>query len=186
LNLFGQATNNTADVSVSAVATIQALPGLPIVVVEGLCDKGNVTLDFQSGGKSTAGWETYYIDATSTTEVRNLWRALPDCAGQPVVDIGYCGNIANGVNRTIFNEILRPMFKNNPNDCYLIPVIKQGGNLTSCQNIKDWARFCPAPGDAAFPNEGLYGTVTCGQSTWTSRDTKCYVPRLIRDAKSGM
>src|SRR5678816_806231 len=48
LNLFGQASNKTADVSVSAVAVNQALPGLPIVVVQGLCGQtGDVELDFQ-------------------------------------------------------------------------------------------------------------------------------------------
>src|SRR5262245_41930143 len=36
-NLFGQPTKTTADVSVSAVAVNQALPGLPIVVVQALC-----------------------------------------------------------------------------------------------------------------------------------------------------
>lgn len=36
LNLFGQTTETTANVSVSAVAVNQALPALPIVVVQGL------------------------------------------------------------------------------------------------------------------------------------------------------
>jgi Flp pilus assembly protein TadG len=186
LNLFGQTASATADVSTSAVAVIRALPGLPIAISKSICGT-NATLDFQSGGSSTAGWETYYIDATSTTEVRNLWDSLPLCQGQPIVDVGYCGNIANGVNATIFNQIIQPMFQANPNDCYLIPVIPNAGNFNQCQTIVDWARFCPAPGAAAFPGQGkLYGNVTCGQSTWTSRDTKCYVPFLVRDKKSGM
>ena len=58
-------------------------------------------LDFQAGGKSTAGWETYQIDNASTSEVRGLFEKLPYCAGQPAIDVGYCGNIANGVNQTI-------------------------------------------------------------------------------------
>jgi Flp pilus assembly protein TadG len=191
LNVFGQATKNTADVSVSAVAVNQALPGLPIVVVQGLCNRaGEVVLDFQSGGSSTAGWETYQIDNASTTEVRNLWEKLPYCAGQPAIETGYCGNVANGVNATIFNSILKPMFQADPSRCYLVPVVPSGGNLTQCQNISDWAQFCPAQGNNtadAFPSQGaLKGTVTCGQSPWTSRDTKCYVQRLVRDKTSGM
>ncbi len=169
----------------------QALPGLPIVVVQGLCNKtGEVVLDFQSGGNSTAGWETYQIDNASTTEVRNLWEKLPYCAGQPAIETGYCGNVANGVNATIFNSILKPMFQADPSRCYLIPVIPNGGNLNQCQNIADWAQFCPAQGNNtadAFPSQGaLKGTVTCGQSPWTSRDTQCYVQRLVRDKTSGM
>jgi Flp pilus assembly protein TadG len=184
-NLFGQTTSNTADVSVSAVGVIRALPGLPIAISQNLCGT-TATLDFQSGGRSTSGWETYYIENASTTQVRDLWRALPFCSGQPIVDIGYCGNIANGVNATIFNQILKPMFQANPNDCYLIPVVPNAGNFNQCQTIIDWAQFCPDKTNA-FPGQGkLYGKVTCGQSTFTSRDTKCYVPFLVRDTKSGM
>jgi Flp pilus assembly protein TadG len=189
LNLLGATTPGTSNVSVSAVAVIQALPGLPIVVTQSLCGT-NATLDFQSGG--TAGWETYYIDNASTSEVRNLWNALPFCSGQPVVDTGYCGNVANGVNQTIVDANLKPMFKADPKACYLIPVVKTGGNFNQCQTITDWASFCPAckpNGDCtdAFPKTGqLQGTVTCGQSPWSSRDTKCYVPSLVRDTKSGM
>jgi hypothetical protein len=178
-------------VSVSATAVIRALPALPIAVIQNLCGK-TTTLDFQSGGSGTAGWETYQIENASTTEVRNLWEALPLCSGQPIVDVGYCGNLANGVNATIFNQHIKPKFEANPTDCYLIPVVPNGGNLNQCQKIVDWAQFCPActpSGDCtnAFPGQGkLYGQVTCGQSTWTSRDTKCYVSSLIRDTKSGM
>ena len=189
-NLLGQTTSATADVSVSAVGVIRALPGLPIAISQSLCGT-NATLDFQSGGSSTSGWETYYIANSSTSQVRALWDALPFCSGQPLVDVGYCGNIANGVNATIFTK-LQDIFHNNPTDCYLLPVIQNSGNFNQCQTIIDWAQYCPActpSGDCtnAFPGQGkLYGKVTCGQSTWTSRDTKCYVPSLVRDTKSGM
>lgn len=192
LNLFGQTTNTTADVSTSAVAVLRAIPGLPIVIKDNLCGEQAAILDFQTGNAGTAGWETYYIDNTSTTEVRNLWESLPFCAGQPIVDIGFCGNIANGVNATIFNDHLKPMFKAEPQRCYLLPVVEKGGNFNQCRTITDWAQFCPACGSSidcadAFPGQGkLKGKVTCGQSTWTSRDTKCYVPFLVRDTKSGM
>jgi hypothetical protein len=188
--LFGQTTSTTADVSTSAVAVIRALPGLPIVITDGLCGKEEAILDLQNG--NTAGWETYYIENTSTTWVRDLWEALPFCSGQPIVDIGYCGNIANGVNATIFNDHLKPMFKAEPTRCYLIPVVKHNGNFNQCQTITDWAQFCPACGSSvdcanAFPGQGqLKGKITCAQDTWFSRDTKCYVPFLVRDTKSGM
>lgn len=188
LNLFGHTTSNTADVRVSAVGVIRALPGLPIVVTDNLCGGPMVTqeLDFQSGTKSNAGWETYYIENASTSQVRDLWEALPFCSGQPIVDVGYCGNVANGVNETIVNGHLKPMFKAEPNRCYLIPVVKQGATLNQCQTITDWASFCP-DGKDPFPKTGfLKGTVTCGQTTWDSRDTKCYVPFLVRDKTSGM
>ena len=191
LNLFGQSAKTTTDVNVSAVAVNQALPGLPIVVVQSLCGQpGDVELDFQSGGKSTGGWETYQIDNASSDEVRGLFDKLPYCAGQPAIDVGYCGNVANGVNATVFNGNLKPMFKADPSRCYLIPVIPNGGNLNQCQNIVDWAQFCPAKGNNtadAFPSQGvLKGTVTCGQNVFDSRDSQCFVQRLVRDKPSGM
>lgn len=190
LNLFGQPTSKTADVSVSAVAVNQALPGLPIVVVEGLCGINDAILDFQTGGKSSAGWETYQIENASTDEIRELFEKLPFCAGQPAIDVGYCGNIANGVNETIFNGHLKPMFAADPNRCYLVPVIKNAGNLNQCQKITDWAKFCPDKGNKtkdAFPGPGkLKGSVTCGQSVFESRDSLCFVQRLVRDKVSGM
>lgn len=190
LNLFGQPMEKTTNVNVSAVAVNQALPGLPIVVVENTCNQGSVVLDFRTGGKGNAGWETYQIINASTDQVRGLFEKLPYCAGQPAIDVGYCGNIANGVNETIFNGHIKPLFEADPNRCYLIPVIKHGGNLTQCQPISDWASFCPDKGNGtkdAFPGPGLMkGSVTCGQSVWSSRDTQCYVQRLIRDIPSGM
>ena len=186
LNLFGFSAPGTSDVSVSAVAVKQAIPGLPIVVAESLCGGTTVTLDFQSGGKSTAGWETYHLQNASTSQVRALFEGLPTCQGQPLVDVGYCGYIANGVNETIVNGTLKPMFKAEPDRCYLIPVIKNGGNFNQCQKITDWASFCPDKEDP-FPSTGkLKGTVTCGENIWDSTDTKCYVTRLVRDVKSGM
>ncbi|MGH7798277.1 MAG: pilus assembly protein TadG-related protein [Candidatus Binatia bacterium] len=190
LNLFGQATKTTADVSVSAVAVNQALPGLPIVVVQSQCNQSDTILDFQTGGNSTAGWETYQIINASTDEVRGLFEMLPFCQGQPAIDVGYCGNIANGVNATVFNQHLKPMFKADPNRCYLIPVIANGGNLTQCQTIVDWAHFCPNKGnntDDAFPGQGkLRGSVTCGKSPFESTGSLCFVQRLVRDKPSGM
>jgi Flp pilus assembly protein TadG len=190
LNIFGQSTKTTADVSVSAVAVNQALPGLPIVVTQGLCGKSDAILDFQSGGASTSGWETYQYQNASTQKVLEIFESLPICQGQPPIDIGYCGYIANGVNQTIVNSYLKPMFKADPSRCYLIPVIPDSGNLVQCQKIVDWAKFCPAQGNNtadAFPKVGeLKGSVTCGQSVWTSRDTQCYVQRLVRDKPSGM
>jgi Flp pilus assembly protein TadG len=187
-NLFGQPTQNTTDVRVSAVAVNQALPGLPIVVSDTICQGPNrtVILDFQTGNVATAAWETYEVDNASTTEVRDLWQKLPFCAGQPNIDTGYCGNVANGVNQTVVNDILQPMVQANPNRCYLLPVSHGQGNFNGCRTITDWGRYCPDPVDP-FPSVGhLKGTVTCGQSTWTSRDTQCYVQRLVRDKPSGM
>ena len=143
-NLFGHTTSNTADVSVNAVAVLRAFPGLPIVVTDNLCGRPTVAQDFRHGGKNTAGWETYYIENASTSEIRALWEALPFCSGQPIVDVGYCGNMANGVNETIVNGHLKPMFKAEPERCYLIPVVKQRqATSTSARRSQTGLVFAP-------------------------------------------
>src|SRR5207249_5351404 len=68
LNLLGMTTPGTANVSVSAVAVIQALPGLPIVVTDNLCAGTTVKeLDFQP--PNTAGWEDRKITRLNSSHV---------------------------------------------------------------------------------------------------------------------
>ena len=194
-NLFGETTSTTADVSVSSVAVIRALPGLPIVVKTTICGT-SATLNFQGGPGNNAGWETYYIKNASATEIRDLWDALPQCAGQPVVDIGFCGNMNNGVIDNIFKKNIKDIYdadmKTFGKACYLIPAVDPNtfNNFNQCAPIKDWAELCLDKNDPfnknGSQNGQLKGTVTCGQSIDTSRATKCYVPFLVRDTKSGM
>src|SRR5262244_1025704 len=146
-NLFGETTSTTADVSVSSVAVIRALPGLPIVVKTTICGT-SATLNFQGGPGNNAGWETYYIENASATEIRDLWDALPQCAGQPVVDIGFCGNMNNGVIDNIFKKNIKDIYdadmKTFGKACYLIPAVDPNtfNNFNQCAPIKDWAELC--------------------------------------------
>jgi Flp pilus assembly protein TadG len=191
LNLFGAQSAKTANVSVSAVARIQGLAGMPIAVADSLCGT-NATLNFQGGGNS--GWETYYVTNASATIIRNLWDAIDKCEGQPPVDIGYCGNLNNGVISNVFNKNIQDMYNADPSRCYLIPVVDHNvisnGNFNQCSNIVDWAKLCldaKDPFNKAGSQKGqLRGAVTCGQSVYTTKDTQCYVPTLVRDTKSGM
>ena len=191
LNVMGVKSAGTSNVSVSAVARIQGLAAMPIAVADTLCGT-NATLNFQGGGNS--GWETYYLSNASATEIRNLWDDIGTCGGQPPVDVGYCGNLNNGVIRNIFNKNIQDMYNADPSRCYLIPVVDHNivsnGNFNQCSNIIDWAKLCldaKDPFNKTGSQKGqLRGTVTCGQSVYTSRDTQCYVPTLVRDTKSGM
>jgi len=194
LNLFGQSTPGTANVSVSAVAVIKAVPALPATTIDSFCDGKTHTLEF-NGGSDNAAWTTYNIANSNATDVRDLFDALPSCEGQPDVDTGYCTNLTNGTIGNVFNTTLPNLFNRNPGKCYLMPVVAataltSGGSFVGCSVIKDWAQFCPDPTDP-FNKDGadkgqLKGTITCGQSPYTSTDSKCYVPRLVRDTRSGM
>ncbi len=194
-NLLGIATAGTANVSVTATAIIHAIAGLPVSVPTTMCGGTTRDLDFHGGAAGTGAWTTYYIDSASNQTITSFIQGIPRCEGQPAVDTGYCTQLNNGVIGDIFNHDLPDLFNANPGRCYLIPVIGAGLSYTSCQIITDWAKFCPCsatnvcPGGStdAFPSQGvLRGTVTCGQSPYTSPDTTCFVPSLVRDKPSGM
>ena len=195
LNLFGLSTPGTANVSVSAVAVIKAVPALPATTIDSFCDGKTHTLEF-NGGSDNAAWTTYNIANSNATDVRDLFDALPSCEGQPDVDTGYCTNLTNGTIGNVFNTTLPNLFNRNPGKCYLMPVIPANTiHFNMCRTITDWASFCPCSPSRpcanedtnAFPsNHELQGDVTCGQTPYTSKDSSCYVPRLVRDTKSGM
>jgi hypothetical protein len=186
-NLFGQTVANTTPVSVSAVAAIKAVPGMPIAIDNTLCNTtGNQDLEFNPHGNS--GWTTYSLGA-NTPQIKALFEQLPSCGGMPVVDIGFCTNLQNGTIGNLFNNTIPDLFKSNPSACYLLPVVGdiRNHNFNQCAPIIDWAQFCPNSNlNKAVSGHTLNGTVTCGQSPSTSRDSRCYVPFLVRDTKSGM
>jgi Flp pilus assembly protein TadG len=188
-NLFGIATPATAPVNVSAVAVIKAVPGLPIAVADSSCGSSTVTLDFDNSGSGR--WTTYY-QSTTSANVGALFDGLPTCSGQPPVDVGFCANLGDntklspGMRDSLFKNTLPNIFASN-SGCYLLPVVKAGDiNASTCAEISGWAKFCPDSKTPLPSNHEVKGSVTCGQSIYTSRDTRCYVPSLIRDKLSGM
>ena len=187
LKLMGQNAPGNADVTVSAVAVIKAIPGMPIAIDNTLCGStSNQDLEFNPHGNS--GWTTYSLGA-NTPNIKALFEQLPSCGGSPAVELGFCTNLQNGTIGNLFNKTIPDLFKSNPGDCYLLPVVSdiKNNNFNQCSPITDWAKFCPNSNlSKAVSGHTLNGTITCGQSPSTSRDTRCYVSSLVRDTKSGM
>ena len=187
MKLLGASTSATTDVNVSAIAAIKAIAGMPIAIDQTRCGQsGNIDLEFNPQGDS--GWTTYSLKA-NTTNIKALFETLPSCGGSPAVEVGFCTNLQNGTIGNLFNDTIPDLFKAHPTDCYLLPVVGdiKNHNFNQCAPITDWAKFCPNSNlSKAVDGHKLNGTVTCGQSPYTSRDTRCYVPFLVRDVKSGM
>lgn len=187
MKLVGANPQTTTDVSVSAVAAIKAIPGMPIAIDQSRCGQtGNIDLNFNPQGDS--GWTTYSLKA-NTPNIKALFEGLPSCGGSPAVELGFCTNLQNGTIGNLFNQTIPDLFKANPSDCYLLPVVSdiKNHNFNQCAPITDWAKFCPNSNlKNAVSSHTLNGQVTCGQSPNTSRDSRCYAPFLVRDAKSGM
>lgn len=190
LNLFGHDVDNTANISVSAVAVIKAAPGLPIAIEEARCSQPNPQKLLQSSSQTdNSGYTTYWINNASATQIRNLLENAKTCGGGiPAVGFGFPTNLNNGQITGVYSDF-EDVFKENPSQCYLIPVVRNGSNWNQTEKIVDFAKFCPDSKDPVVKkgnDKYIYGTVTCGQNPYSTTNVSCYVPTLVRDAKSGM
>lgn len=199
-NLMGVSTSGTQNVSVSAVAVLRGIPGLPVAVEEGLCDtsKNPYKIINSSSVVDNSGYTSYWINNTSKTVLSDMIDNNYTCDSIPPVGIGFCTQLNNGKLYPLYNEF-ETFFKANPGDCYFIPVVKNGSNWNQCDTITDFAKFCPLDSPSGGYGYGktksadgkgwddfLYGNITCGQTPYTTKDTKCFQPSLVRDTKSGM
>jgi Flp pilus assembly protein TadG len=190
LNWFGHDVDDTAKLNVSAIAVIKAAPGLPIAIEEARCSQSNPQKLLQSSSQTdNSGYTTYWINNTSASEIRELLKNAKTCGGGiPSVGVGFPTNLNNGQISGVYSDF-DDVFKDNPSQCYLIPVVRNGSNWNQTEKIVDFAKFCPDAKNPVVKNGSdkyIYGTVTCGQNPYATSNVSCYVPTLVRDAKSGM
>src|SRR5215510_8873361 len=189
LNLFGHNVDDTAKLRVSAVAVVKAAPGLPIAIEKARCSQPNPQKLLQSSSQTdNSGYTTYWINNTSAAEIRALLKSAKTCGGSPAVDVGLATQLNNGQISSIYSDFA-DVFKANPGECYLIPVVQDGSKWNQTEKIIDFAKFCPDPKNPVVKDgkdKYIYGTVTCGQNPYNTTDVSCYVPTLVRDVKSGM
>jgi Flp pilus assembly protein TadG len=190
LNLFGHEVDDTAKLSVSAVAVIKAAPGLPIAIEEARCSQPNPQKLLQSSSQTdNSGYTTYWINNASASVIRDLLKNAKTCGGGiPSVGVGFPTNLNNGQISSVYSDFA-DVFKEDPHQCYLIPVVRNGSNWNQTEKIVDFAKFCPDAKDPVVKkgsDKYLYGTVTCGQNPYSTTNVSCYVPTLVRDVKSGM
>ncbi|MGB7947391.1 MAG: pilus assembly protein TadG-related protein [Candidatus Binatia bacterium] len=190
LNLFGHNVDDTAELSVSAVAVIKAAPGLPIAIEEAMCSQPNPQKLLQSSSKSdNSGYTTYWIHNASATEIRGLLKSASTCGGgMPSVGVGFPTQLNNGQISSVYSDF-GDVFQAHPGQCFLIPVVQNGSKWNQTEKIIDFAKFCPDAQNPVVKNGSdkyLYGSITCGQNPYNTTDVSCYVPTLVRDVKSGM
>ena len=190
LNLFGHNVDDTAKLNVSAVAVIKAGPGLPIAIEEAKCSQPNPQKLLQSSSQAdNSGYTTYWIHNASATVIRELLKNAKTCGGGiPSVGFQFPTQLNNGQIASVYSDFA-DVFKEDPYQCYLIPVVRNGSNWNQTEKIIDFAKFCPDPHSPVVKNgndKHLYGTITCGQNPYSVTNVSCYVPTLVRDVKSGM
>ncbi len=126
LNLFGHDVDDTAKLNVSAVAVIKAAPGLPIAIEEARCSQSNPQKLLQSSSQTdNSGYTTYWINNASASEIRDLLKNAKTCGGGiPSVGVGFPTNLNNGQISGVYSDF-EDVFKDNPSQCYLIPVVQK-------------------------------------------------------------
>jgi Flp pilus assembly protein TadG len=215
MNLFGggASAEGANNVNVSAVAAIQAEPGLPIALNG--CDPTwvgtNAAIPWTqtpSGGShpNNSGWTTYLDKSVSSPDIQALIRKVAACQGTGLVSVGTNICLNNGSQ----NPDLRAMETLIGNDengnpkCYLTPVIPSTSKFTGCDNeILQYAQICPlamcGPGVNGTKNQNLctkpgnfgkyvFATVkSCNVGDPNAPDiSSCYSLKLVREPKVGM
>ena len=213
LNLLGGTASSSNNVNVSAVAVIQAQPGLPIALNG--CDPAwvgtNTPLPWNqapSGGSNpnNSGWTTYLDNSVSVPDVITLIRKIAACQGTGVVNIGTNICLNNGQQTPDLREF-EILIGNNTDGtpkCYLTPVIPSSSNFTGCSNeILSYAQICPL----AVCGPGVNGTINQDLCTQPNSFGKyvfatikscnvgdpnapaissCYSLKLVREPQVGM
>jgi Flp pilus assembly protein TadG len=211
-NLFGGSASGTQQVSVSATAIIEAIPGMPIAIAgcppaNAACTGGSGTatnpytqctlLQVSSGNNSNSqdsGWTTYSFGANAPT-IKAMVGNNSTCDSIPVVQINVgCINLNNGQITTVLNEfskVYSPLSgagtPPSSDDCGLIPVVDASiTNFNQCAAVQSWAKFCIRDVASNGNPKYLLGDLTCNVSNLGAAATNCYSPRLVRDKPSGM
>jgi len=211
LNLFGQSAPGTADVSVSAVAALTAMPSIPIAIYSSLCPStNNAELVAYSATKDNSCWTTYWDKSVNTPNVQDLFTNTKKCSGLPNggSDPIFLGN---GVNTPVYGtkgaEGLFSQYPpmngdtDSPETCWLVPVVQDGSSCNRTDAIQGWAKICPFkviyPGGGGCDpatdsecycpsgaNKCIRANITCGQSLYTTENSLCFASRLVREPKS--
>lgn len=213
LNLLGGNTAGSNAINVSAVAVIEAQPGLPIALNG--CDPAwagtNTEIPWNqtpSGGSNpnNSGWTTYLDGSVSSPDVIALIRKIAACQGTGMVGVGTNICLNNGQQNPDLREF-EILIGNNTDGtpkCYLTPVIPSSSNFTGCSNeILAYAQICPL----AVCGPGVNGTVNQNLCTQPNSFGKyifatvkscnvgdpnapavssCYSLRLVREPQVGM
>jgi Flp pilus assembly protein TadG len=224
LNLLGSSTSGSRNVTVSAVAYSDPIPGLPIALTgcplpnptptksnpnppptcteDGVTDSctttGGVTQCYKCNvlqvpsPRDNACFTTYTFSSANAKSMRTLIQNNKTCGAIPPVTIGTPIELNNGQINSVMQELdtLGPFSGLNvratDDDCYLVPVVPDTSTCNQTSPITKWARMCLRNVDTKGSPKIVLSDLTCPVVAEQSRDTKCYIPRLIRDAKSGM
>jgi Flp pilus assembly protein TadG len=213
MRLFGGGASAASanNVNVSAISTMEALPGLPIALT-GCTLSGDTAIPWNqtpSGGAqpNNSGWTTYLDGSVSTPDVKALIHKVAACMGTGGVSVGSNICLNNGALTPDLREMEILIGTNDDGvtpKCYLAPVVPATKTFNGCDNpIVSYAQICPmavcGPGVNGTINQSLctkpnsfgkylFATVkSCDVGDLTAAGLgACYSLKLVRETQAGM
>ncbi|MGZ8520032.1 MAG: pilus assembly protein TadG-related protein [Candidatus Binatia bacterium] len=193
MKLFGASASGSNDVNVSAIAVLKAIPGIPIAIMEKVCNGNsqviNVGLRQSSAGGDNSCWTTY-TDNSSANAVRSLLQKNLTCSGLPagseLVTIGTSLELDDNEQDSTYTEAKQLFMTDKPGQWWFVPVIPNSNNCKSTDTITQWAIIRPTHVDDSGSNKYIEVDLVCGQGQFRADANQCFTSRLMRDTRSGM
>lgn len=196
MKLFGQSAPGTVDVSVSAVAALKAVPGIPVAIMEKTCGNNgdvkstdlnkNVELVRSPAKTDNSCWTTYWDNPVTAPKIKACLTSSTEscsnvCGGIPRSDPIF---LENGVVNSTYNDANAAL----PGKCWMVPVVPNSTKCNQTDQITGWASICvtDVTKGGAAADKYIKADVRCGQDLWRSDSNLCFSSRLVRDTKSGM
>jgi Flp pilus assembly protein TadG len=194
MKLFGASASGSNDVNVSAVAALKALPGIPIALMEKVCNGtsqvNDVFLRQTNAIQDNSCWTTYTDNPPSASAVQALFGKSLTCSGLPagsdLVTIGTLIELNNGQQASTYQEAEDLFITNQPNKWWIVPVIPNSTACNQSDPITQWAKIYPTEVVKNGSPKYIKAHVVCGQNQFRADSNLCFTSRLLRDTKSGM
>lgn len=208
LNLLGFDTASSANINVSAVATYNAIPGIPLAL--GGCnygpdqaipfDQSPSSGDGTDGQGNNSGWTTYTVRETNTPDIIARIRKIVNCQGGAAIDIGTPICLGNGTQPPVL-QAFEELVDASGDTCYLAPVIDPTNVFNQCDmEVRAFAQVCLkavcVPGATKNQNlcpEKLKGQKyilanvrSCSVKLTDPEVSQCYATTLVREKDISM
>jgi Flp pilus assembly protein TadG len=202
MRLFGASVPTNQNISVSAVATIQTRPAIPIALWQTQCGgatnppQTNVKIEMQHPDQSDAGenacWTTFFDCSSGAPDIKAGFTTASTCSGSAID-----GNISIGSlicqNRGQVNTVLGAaddFFLKTPGNVgkwWLIPVLSGGGNCspTNPTGVVDFAKIKVTGIDKTGNPKYIIADIQCGQGLDSTDESVCFTHRLVRESGKG-
>jgi hypothetical protein len=208
MRLFGASVPTNQNISVSAVATIQTRPAIPIALWETKCGtkvgtppqyplQTNVKIEMQHPDQKDATgenacWTTFFDCSSGAPDIKAGFTTASTCSGSAID-----GNIGIGSmicqNRGQVNTVMgsaQDFFLDTPSNLgnwFIIPVLSGGGNCApdNPTGVVDFAKIKVTDVVKTGNPKYIQADIQCGQGLDSTESSLCFTHRLVREPGKG-